>query len=470
MKKRTRTLFFILFFVMFLISVPLVVFYAQGYRWDFERRSLVKTGALSIGAQPHAAEILVEGRVEGSISFLSPNVFVSHLIPQEYNIEVRRQGYHSWSKVLPVKQGEVTEALHVRLYPQEPLREQLAQEVRAFFPQEEGRAALFVARDTAAGEQNLSLILFQPETNDRISLGPVQSPSEIKRIVWADESERFFLVREVRGKIRFETGETKAPYTISPITSIPSLLQERALMPDARFMFMRDTAFLYAALPVSKNTDAQEIFRINLSSQQLEGPLARDIRAIALHKNAFYVLEGSSRMLVRYNKDFTDRQVLTREGPRQDRCELSYSAGNIFALCRGDLFLFEEETNVFGTIASEVQFFHPAPDGMKVIIARTNEVLLYWLEENARSPRHKKGDMELILRLSRTVEEIIWLHSPYAYIGVVSSDMFRIVELDSRDGLNIVPYRDISVPLVWLGRQEAILALHEGNLVKMFLK
>jgi len=44
MTKQTRTILFLFFLFLFILIAPAAAFYSQGYRFDFERKTLTQTG------------------------------------------------------------------------------------------------------------------------------------------------------------------------------------------------------------------------------------------------------------------------------------------------------------------------------------------------------------------------------------------------------------------------------------------
>lgn len=120
MTKRSRDILFFLLVVLFLTTAPLVIFYFQGYRFDFEKKEVVKTGGLYFKVLPHNAQIYLDGDFKKKTSGLTGSVLIKDLLPREYQIEIRKTGYHSWQKNLAVKESQVTEAKHIILFPRNP--------------------------------------------------------------------------------------------------------------------------------------------------------------------------------------------------------------------------------------------------------------------------------------------------------------------------------------------------------------
>lgn len=117
MTKRTRTVIFILFVVLFILIAPLVVFYSQGYRLDFKEMKIVQTGGLYFRVTPGRADVYLNGKIRRGTSIITNSAFIENLLPQNYEIEIKKDGYYSWGKTLQVKEKEVTEAKNIILFP-----------------------------------------------------------------------------------------------------------------------------------------------------------------------------------------------------------------------------------------------------------------------------------------------------------------------------------------------------------------
>jgi hypothetical protein len=110
--RSKRTFLFVTLFLIFVIAVPLFVFHAIGYRYDFfsTDRGIISTGALYVTV-PHAtAQIyLNDERVRDARVFRRAS-YIQHVAPGLQRIHVSDPGLHTWVKELPVYPYMVTEA------------------------------------------------------------------------------------------------------------------------------------------------------------------------------------------------------------------------------------------------------------------------------------------------------------------------------------------------------------------------
>jgi hypothetical protein len=140
MTKRNRTVLFYSFLFLFLLVSPLAVLYSQGYRLNFNPepggRIIVKTGGFFVNAEPRQVEIYLDGKFEKRTDFIFGSNLIKNLLPKKYKIEVKKDGYFTWTKTLEVKEKEVTEAKSVVLFPQKPVFSPLGEnEINPFLPE-----------------------------------------------------------------------------------------------------------------------------------------------------------------------------------------------------------------------------------------------------------------------------------------------------------------------------------------------
>lgn len=107
LRKRKFYLFGLI--LVFILFVPLLIFYAIGYRLD-DALSLIKTGGVFIHTERSGSVIYINDEQAKNSSLLNKSVLVQDLRPDEYEVRVERDGYTSWKKTLSVYPEFVTEA------------------------------------------------------------------------------------------------------------------------------------------------------------------------------------------------------------------------------------------------------------------------------------------------------------------------------------------------------------------------
>src|SRR3989339_1130714 len=103
----------ILFLLTFAVVLATVIAYARGYRFDLEKKLVRATGIISATSTPKAAKIYINGELKG---VTDTNIT---LPPDNYLVEIKKEGYTSWSKKINLK-GELVINVDPVLFPINP--------------------------------------------------------------------------------------------------------------------------------------------------------------------------------------------------------------------------------------------------------------------------------------------------------------------------------------------------------------
>lgn len=181
MTKKIRYSLIALGFVFFLIAAPLMVLYVRGITYDFATRSFVKTGLLAIRVTPANAQIFLDDELkrqnQGDVRFL---------LPEEYQVTIKKQGYSDWNKRLTINEGQVTWANpafgSIHLFFKNPSIQNLAQGVLDFYSQNGN--FIYLTKDALIASS-----INNPGNRHVYSL-----PANINKILaWDDSGENFAL-------------------------------------------------------------------------------------------------------------------------------------------------------------------------------------------------------------------------------------------------------------------------------------
>lgn len=113
----TRLLIFLATFIFITGGTYLMIRYAQGYR-PTKTGTIRGTGLLSANSFPTAAEVYINGK----LTTATDNTL--NLDPGTYDIEIKKDGYHTWSKKIQITAELVTET-NAQLFPTSPSLEPL---------------------------------------------------------------------------------------------------------------------------------------------------------------------------------------------------------------------------------------------------------------------------------------------------------------------------------------------------------
>ena len=133
MTKKVKRSLFLLLLTLFLLSAPLTILYSWGYRLDFKEKKITKTGAFYFKVWPKKVQIIINGKPLGKTDFFFGATYIDNILPKSYEVEIKKEGYHSWKKRLEVKESQVTDTKNVVLFEQNPKFLILSQNVEDFF-------------------------------------------------------------------------------------------------------------------------------------------------------------------------------------------------------------------------------------------------------------------------------------------------------------------------------------------------
>ena len=102
--------------VLFGFASWVVIRYAQGYVFDWNTNTFVRTGAVAVTVNT-SASLFVNDTKTGDTSFLANRAGRDRLTPGTYNVRLERDGFSSWRKTVDVREGTLTDFPTVLLLP-----------------------------------------------------------------------------------------------------------------------------------------------------------------------------------------------------------------------------------------------------------------------------------------------------------------------------------------------------------------
>ncbi len=145
MHARLRIIITVLFAAAFLVTAPALILYTSGYRYNWKRQRVQKTGSLLAQTIPPGARAYLDGAPQRKVT---PASF-TRLLPEDYRVRLEKKGYLAWEKTLEVRSGETTFATDIVLYKDALPRLTLDRDVAEAAWNADGRDVAFIADDGA---------------------------------------------------------------------------------------------------------------------------------------------------------------------------------------------------------------------------------------------------------------------------------------------------------------------------------
>jgi len=109
-----RRIYFALSVILFLVLLPAVILYADGWRFK-QGIGFVRTGGIYIAVPYPDATVTLNGETAGHSGFLQREFYFGDLAPSAYSVRVEGTGYRPWSRILVVEPQLVTDVRAVLL-------------------------------------------------------------------------------------------------------------------------------------------------------------------------------------------------------------------------------------------------------------------------------------------------------------------------------------------------------------------
>ncbi|MBI2642316.1 MAG: PEGA domain-containing protein [Candidatus Wildermuthbacteria bacterium] len=228
MTKRQRTLLFLFAAFLFLLATPSVILYSQGWRVDWDEKTVTHTGGIYLRAVPSRASIYLDGEFVKRTDLFFDSSLITNLLPGYYDVRIEKEGYIPWAKTLPVEKAQVAEAKYVVLFPENLQFQTLFQNVMLASMSPD--TSLF-AFQKELNEAAWELTSFDIANNQERVLFESPAGSQLKGVQWAPDSDTLvleFLQGSKEQQIRLNTRgneatrETELPQEVELQTDEPT--------------------------------------------------------------------------------------------------------------------------------------------------------------------------------------------------------------------------------------------------------
>ena len=109
LSKRKRKTYLIIFFIVFILFIPAIIFYAIGYRITLTE-GIIQTGGIFINIEESDTEVFINNKLVKRPGLFRRNYFIQDLTPGIFSIAVTKKNYQTWQKTVKVLPALVAEA------------------------------------------------------------------------------------------------------------------------------------------------------------------------------------------------------------------------------------------------------------------------------------------------------------------------------------------------------------------------
>lgn len=465
MDKFKRRLLFLFFFLLFLITVPLVVLFVQGYRFDRINGIFVYSGSIAIKSWPKDIEVFLDGKkYSKKRSGLINDIFIlSGIRPGKHHLSCRKEGYSSWEKNIEIHSGISTEFWNVLLFPKKENliinNHPITKKTQRFFISPRDNEELIFTKQ----ENNQSkIMLLNIKTNQAEEIFSVMdwnlpTLEDKENIEWSTDNESLLIPMYNNEKQKeyfigkIKKNQLEKTLRLSEIffplknTPLKKINQEKNESTDSfrkvRWMFDKNDELVIL-------TTNQKLFYLNIQKPEEKILLAENVSDFDFAGNRIYYSQNPNNLVWEIkDNDITTRRQITKTAflseKENDFINLKvYDEYRISMINNlGNLFIFNQEKEKNEIVIEEFQgdFIDSqfTDNGKKILYWSNHEIWVFYLREWDIQPIRLKNEKNLIARFSQPLKNVQWMES-YENILFTSGNQLKSAEIDTRNKINIV--------------------------------
>jgi len=452
MTKKTRTILFFICLFLFLITAPIVVLYSMGYRFDFDSKKIVSTGAFYFKTWPKSAEIYLNSKLTKRTDFFFGSAYIDNLLPRKYKIEVRKGGFHPWWKTLDIKEGQVTELKNIYLIPENPSFVNVIKNIDNFWSAPNGKSMVL----KESNENGWTLKIFKLEDNLKIHFlserdFEKKEQIELSNLEFSPDSRKILI--EIKKEAAKENFVIKTEEIPSDLISLAFLEKD---VKKISFHPRNDNEIFFC----NKNSLFEANFLIKKSKEILKNLIAYETS----DQKIYFLSEDGHLFWANLEGEMQEKLSLeTIDIKKEAQYQIHLMSGNVFLLENDALYIFDKNSQRFEKIFDNTTSFRISPDEKKIFLATSHEIWVLFLEEIKSQPQKEQREKMFLNRFSEEINKVFWYNSYYLIFNV--ENIIKITEIDDRDRINIVDLTKFPEPKIFFNIvDKKLYILSEKNL------
>jgi hypothetical protein len=432
MQGISKRIFFWVLTALFFIITPLIIFYSLGYRFNSQRGIFVFTGSLSIKSNPLNVEIYIDQELKnGSLNRINSTYHVGGLKPGDHLIEVKAEGYNTWSKKITVNSGTSTEFWNILLAKNDYARTNYPSDgIDKFFFDPGKKLIAYTHNDT--GNLTVSVLdLSNDESSDIFSSDEYTFTSDKKEnIEWSPQSKKIIIPVEKEGKKNYFLVDvkTKEIIDLKDIANTEDISKVRWDKDNKNFIYYISDG---------------DIYYINSLNPEEKKIVAKNVASYDLSSGYVYYFQLPSGIVYRTNYNGVDEpEQMTTSAPEKmsdpDYQITVYDPIRIALLNKsGDLYIHNLGVikDYFKNLSSGISEIQFSDDGKKMLYWSDSEICVYFLRDWEVQPWRNENDQKEVIRFSEKIDNIQW-EKDYEHVVFSVGNKIKTSEIDSRSQNN----------------------------------
>ncbi|MBI4993747.1 PEGA domain-containing protein [Candidatus Wolfebacteria bacterium] len=405
MTLRTRRILFLGFAAIFIPISVAVIFYSDGWRFDLETFSFKKTGAIYIETIPKDAQIYLDGKeIPNQAGLIKKGTLISDLLPKNYNLKIKKDGYFDYLKNIKVEESFVGELIDTILILKNLKSEEVFQN----------------KSEKLAGDEIVDL-----ENGEMIIKNSLKNVYYIYNL---DEQTLAFNLSDSLNIYRGKKTEIK----------------KVAIHPFDNNRFIIET-FGGVYIFDQSRQKLEAIFQNSTSSQLLawnmDNPTIYFVKSESISKNIpKKQIILSLNLITKIESQIFEAATTTQ---KISQIKISDSGSKIaFLDIQNNLFLLDSNLKEAKQIAGNVKNFYFSPNSKKIVFYDDKKISVYFFEDQYNNFKIKSGEIfKFNLKSNESVKNIFWYKDSYhliiAYGLPKKISSVDFAEIDNREPQNI---------------------------------
>src|SRR3989344_909147 len=391
-----RRAVYVFFIIVFLIVTPLIVLYSQGYRYNFKRGKVQKTGILIMSSIPKSADIYLNNQL---VTQNQTPARLEKLLPADYEIKLAKEGYHNWTKKLQLNENSTTFAEDVILWKNNWPIQLAPNNIIEWLASPDWQKAVFITPDRKIMALDLA-------TKKFYELYQAGNDDNLKILSWSNTSK----------KILIEVGDQYLIFNAERYQTAPIIISnDYALLK----WDLKNDNLVYGL-------NSAGVWKIDLFTKKSGLLLNREVTDFLINGDLVYF----------YYKDVIYKQKISGRSQPEIIDGLKCPACRFINREFARLLLLDDQAQKLFIIDPILKNKTIKQSAKNISWLKADTLLFYnnweiWIYEL------DKEEPEIITRIGTGISEALW-HPAGRHIIFNSEDKIKIIELDNRELRNVI--------------------------------
>ena len=243
------------------------------------------------------------------------------------------------------------------------------------------------------------------------------------------------------------------------IETLAENIQDFWFSPDQKKLIFKEEdekGWFLTLYEPEKNLKSQLIKKSDISTKEvklLDITFSKDSKEITIQTEI-------SKVKRYFTLDITMAGLSPKETEAPEVGEKEYIVGNYkFKEEDGTLYFSNNSSDSFQELFSQVKGFKFSPEAKKMAYFSDYEIWIMFLDKVTLDK--EAGDKMFLIRLSEKIDNVFWLDSNYLVLN--AGNTIKITEIDNRNRLNIVDFKEIKNPEIFWNENDKKLYIFSEN-------